>query len=69
MEEEGATAFGQQTLKRAILQASKEAAKTIRCKETWGPNMAKRLDRLNRSTEIAEESNKRLLVVEATYRP
>lgn len=65
MEEEGATAFGQQTLKRAILQASKEAAKTIRCKETWGPNMAKRLDRLNRSTEIAEESNKRLLVVEA----
>ena len=65
MEEEGATAFGQQTLKRAILQASKEAAKTIRCKETWGPNMAKRLDRLSRSTEIAEESNKRLLVVEA----
>lgn len=65
MEEEGGTAFGQQTLKRAILQASSEVAKTIRCKETWGPNMAKRLDRLNHSTEIAEESNKRLLVVEA----
>lgn len=65
MEEEGGTAFGQQTLKRAILQAASEVAKTIRCKETWGPNMAKRLDRLNHSTEIAEESNKRLLVVEA----
>jgi len=65
LEEESGTAFGQSTIKRAILQAATEVAKTMRCKETWAPNMAQRLDRLNRSAEIAEESNKRLLVVEA----
>ena len=32
----------------------------VTCAEA--PNMAQRLDRLNRSAEIAEESNKRLVV-------
>eukprot|EP00913_Durusdinium_trenchii_P011909 g11186.t1 len=51
MEKEGGTAFGQQTLKRAILQASTEVSKTIRCKATWGPDMAQRLARLKHATD------------------
>lgn len=65
MEKEGGTAFGQQTLKRAILQASTEVSKTIRCKATWGPDMAQRLARLKHATEIGEDSNRRLVLVEA----
>jgi len=65
MEESSATSFGQQTLKRSVVQASKEVAKIMKCKETWGLNSAQRLDRLSRSAEINEDCQKQLIGVEA----
>jgi len=65
MEESSATSFGQQTIKRSVVQASKEVAKIMKCKETWGLSSAQRLDRLGRSAEINEECQKQLMVVEA----
>mmetsp|Transcript_84528 Transcript_84528/g.149663 ORF Transcript_84528/g.149663 Transcript_84528/m.149663 type:complete len:546 (-) Transcript_84528:120-1757(-) len=65
MEESSSTAFGQQTIKRSVIQASKEVAKIMSCKETWGNSMVQRLDRLSHSADIAEASEKKLIEVEA----
>eukprot|EP00931_Biecheleriopsis_adriatica_P074993 TRINITY_DN48957_c0_g1_i1.p1 TRINITY_DN48957_c0_g1~~TRINITY_DN48957_c0_g1_i1.p1 ORF type:complete len:590 (+),score=153.86 TRINITY_DN48957_c0_g1_i1:90-1772(+) len=65
MEESSSTAFGQQTVKRAIVQASTEVAKIMRCQETWGASMASRLDRLSHAADIAEMAQKRLVALEA----
>jgi len=66
MEEESSSAFGQQTVKRAVLQAAQESAKIMRCKETWGKSSVDRIERLSHSAEIAEQTAAKLLVAEAS---
>eukprot|EP00933_Yihiella_yeosuensis_P080994 TRINITY_DN94531_c0_g1_i1.p1 TRINITY_DN94531_c0_g1~~TRINITY_DN94531_c0_g1_i1.p1 ORF type:complete len:551 (-),score=161.55 TRINITY_DN94531_c0_g1_i1:129-1781(-) len=58
------TVVGQQVLKNAVLHTSSEVAQLHRCQETWIGNMEQRLDRLQRAAEIAEQTNKKLIVVE-----
>jgi len=64
IEETDSTSIGQQILKRAVVQASKEVAALHRCQETWTKSMDKRLDRLTRSAEFAEHAQQQLIAVE-----
>mmetsp|Transcript_46638 Transcript_46638/g.141482 ORF Transcript_46638/g.141482 Transcript_46638/m.141482 type:complete len:557 (+) Transcript_46638:74-1744(+) len=64
VEETDSTSIGQQILKRAVVQASKEVAALHRCQETWTKSTEKRLDRLTRSAEFAEHAQQQLIAVE-----
>lgn len=55
----------QQVLKRAVVQASREAASLRTCQASWTKSTERRLDRLLRSTELAEKSRQQLMAVEA----
>lgn len=65
LEELDTTSLGQQILKSAVQQASKEVAKIHRCQATWVRNMEKRLDRLTQAADLAEKTQKQLVAVEA----
>jgi len=64
-EEADSTSIGQEVLRRAVLQAAEDSAHIQRCKGTWVGNMELRVSRLQRSTEIAEETQAKLLVLES----
>mmetsp|Transcript_83496 Transcript_83496/g.221517 ORF Transcript_83496/g.221517 Transcript_83496/m.221517 type:complete len:557 (-) Transcript_83496:116-1786(-) len=64
IEEVDSTSIGQQILKQAVVQASREVASLHRCQDTWFRSMEKRLDRLTRSAEYAEHAQQQLLAVE-----
>jgi len=65
MEESANTGMGQQVLKQAVVEASKELANIRRCQQTWVANTEKRLDRLQRSAELAEHAQQQLIALEA----
>lgn len=64
IEEVDSTSIGQQILKQAVVQASREVAGLHRCQDTWFRSMEKRLDRLLRSADLAEHAQQQLLAVE-----
>eukprot|EP00418_Pyrodinium_bahamense_P028509 CAMPEP_0179134594 /NCGR_PEP_ID=MMETSP0796-20121207/64053_1 /TAXON_ID=73915 /ORGANISM="Pyrodinium bahamense, Strain pbaha01" /LENGTH=551 /DNA_ID=CAMNT_0020833595 /DNA_START=65 /DNA_END=1720 /DNA_ORIENTATION=- len=65
IEDVDSTSIGQQILKQAVVQASKEVAALHRCQDTWFRSMEKRLDRLTRSAELAEHAQQQLIAVES----
>mmetsp|Transcript_16287 Transcript_16287/g.47640 ORF Transcript_16287/g.47640 Transcript_16287/m.47640 type:complete len:554 (-) Transcript_16287:114-1775(-) len=65
IEEHDGSSIGQQILKMAVVQASKEVAALHRAQDTWVRSMDKRLDRLTRSAEYAEHAQQQLLAVES----
>lgn len=58
------SAIKEQILKESVIQASKQVASLLRCQETWCGSMDKRLFRLSRSAELAEQAQEQLLKVE-----
>lgn len=65
MEELGATALGQQILKNTVIRTTAEVQHLHRCQATWINNMEARLDRLMHSADIADQTQRKLLSVEA----
>jgi len=65
IEELDSSGLGQEVLRRSVLEASKEVKHLHRSQETWVRNMENRLDRLTHATDIAEQTQEKLCVVEA----
>lgn len=69
LEELDTKPMGQQILKRAVVQASKEVAHLKSCQKTWVSNMEERLDRLTHATQVADQGKEDLVKVEEKLGP
>jgi len=64
MDEEDHGMIKEQILKESVIQASKEAAHLLNCRDTWVKSTERRLLRLTHSAELAEKAQAQLEMVE-----
>eukprot|EP00927_Polykrikos_kofoidii_P077653 TRINITY_DN74576_c0_g1_i1.p1 TRINITY_DN74576_c0_g1~~TRINITY_DN74576_c0_g1_i1.p1 ORF type:complete len:672 (+),score=148.75 TRINITY_DN74576_c0_g1_i1:49-2016(+) len=65
LQETDGSGIGQQVMKQAVIVASREVATLHQYEESWVENTERRMDRLFRSAELAEQASRNLMAVES----